>query len=194
MEADWEIDAGPDAPSIVVPWEGFVELRGNAHQAMQKIPEAADHPALGEALVQLNSAASPLLTSKCDVWELSSEEVDPYEFGSSPENSGCGFASYIDLLLVDPDKFVSFDYHELIARHLTERLRARELKDCRVDLVVRPATVDTADGFGVTLYTAGCGSDQSTAYAAWQAVLGTTIDATMNMAHLLSARASSSIG
>ncbi len=194
MEADWAVEVGPDLPSIVVPWDGFVALRSNPSLLVRKIFEANSNPPLCEALTQLNANPSPLLTSKCDVWQLNPEKVDPDEFGSRPEDARCGFASYIDILLIDPERFPFFECHEAMVRRLTERLRAHELANCRVDLVVRSAMVRTTSGYGVTLYAAGCGADQPTAYAAWRSVLHAAVNATINMAHLPSARASSSIG
>jgi hypothetical protein len=193
MEADWDVEIGRDVPSIVVPWEGFFDLRGGPCTTAQ-IPEVVSHPALDEALIKLNANGSPVFTSKCDVWSLEREEIDSYEFGSRPENAFSGLASYIDVLLRDPEKFLSFQFHEQLVRRITEQLRAVVLTNGRADLVARPATIHSASGFGVTVYAAGCGAEKDTAYASWESVLQAVVNATINVSLLLPPGASSSIG
>jgi hypothetical protein len=198
MEADWAVEIGPDAPSMDVPWEGFVDLRDSRAEAAERVTEAGAHPALVGVLRRLNAEESPVFTSKCDVWRVNGEEIDSDEFGARAENARFGFASYIDVVLREPGRFESFEFHELLVGRVTERLRGVELANGRVDLIVRAAEVDSSAGFGVTVYAAGCGADEATAYAAWKAVLGAAVDATMSVACLVperaSSRASSSIG
>jgi hypothetical protein len=194
MEADWDIEIGPELPSIDVPWEGFVDLRNHANLAAKEIPEVAAHPALFNALISLNSRESPVLTSKCDIWWIKQEEIDAWEFSARPENARRGFASYVDVLLLKPEQFRSFQFHELWVRRTTEDLQTRVLAHCRVDLVVRPATFHATSGCGLTVYASGCGKEEHTAYAAWEAVLEAAVNATMKMVDLPSTRASSSIG
>ncbi|MBV8436382.1 MAG: hypothetical protein JOY95_02585 [Silvibacterium sp.] len=194
MEADWDFEIGPDLPSITVPWDGFIDLRNRADAATKEISEAAGHPALFDALITLNSPDSPVFTSKCDVWEIKQEEIDIYEFAARRESASRGFASYIDVILVDREKFQSLEFHELWVRRITEDLRARVLANCRADLVVRPATIHSLSGSGITIYAAGCGGDAPAAYAAWETVLQAAVDATMKVTRFAPARASSSIG
>ena len=194
MEADWDVEIGADAPSIAVPWEGFVDLRIDPVAAAHLISEAANYPALRHALVTLNSAESRVFTSKCDVWRLKSEEIDPDEFGARRENASFGFASYIDTLLVDPQNFRSFEIHEILVRDITRELWTGALANGRVDLVIRPAIADSSSGCGITIYAAGCGPDEPAAHASWEAMLQAAVNATMKMTQLPPARASSSIG
>ncbi len=179
MEADWAAEIGPDLPSIDIPWEGFVDLR-HAPSGIRAVEEASKHPGLREALLSLNSKASPVFTSKCDVWTLDRSEIDPDEFGAVAEDAHDGVASYIDLLQIGPCQFASFEFHELWARGLTRYLQDFTLSDSRVEFVIRPASVDVSVGYGLTLYAAGCGADASSAYAAWQAVLRAAVIATMD--------------
>src|SRR5580658_9171216 len=153
MEADWAAEIGADLPSIDVPWECFVDLR-DAPSAAAAVEEAIDHPALREALLTLNSKASPVFTTKCDVWTLSSSEIDHDEFASHFENAQEGFASYIDILQRDPDQFASFDFHERWSRSLTHHLQDLTLSNGRAEIVIRPANVDASPGYGLTLYAA----------------------------------------
>jgi hypothetical protein len=181
MEADWDVEIGPDLPSITVPWDGFIDLRNGAGAATKEISEAVGHPALFDALITLNSRESPVFSSKCDVWEIKQEEIDIYEFAARSESARRGFASYLDALLLDAERFQSFESHELWVRRITEDLRTHVLANCRADLVVRPATAHSLSGFGLTIYAAGCGREGPAAYAAWEAVLQATVDATMKV-------------
>jgi hypothetical protein len=188
MEADWSVEIGPDRPLIDASWNGLVDLRLSPI-AIDTLPEAAQHPALRNAIWSLNSDDSPVFTTKCDTWALTPKEIDPDEFDATPEDSHVGFASYIDVVERDPAAFVSFALHERCARRLATHLRQTPQRHCRVDIVVRIAATKKNRGYGLTLYAAGCGASESDAYAAWQAVLAASVPATMT-----AARASSSIG
>jgi hypothetical protein len=180
MEADWAVEVGPNLPSIDVPWEDFLDLC-RAQATVGDIEEAVRHPALRQALIRLNSNASPVFTSKCDVWTLDISEIDPDEFGAQAKDALTGYASYIDMLLHDREKLSSFEFHERWVRNITHRLRRIALSNGRIDFIVRPASSDSSIGYGVTFYSAGCGADVSSAYAAWQAVLQVAIAATMSL-------------
>jgi hypothetical protein len=179
VEADWGAEVGPDLPSIDVPWEGFVDLRLD-RLSVQTIEEAALHPALSEALTTLNSPAPGLFTSKCDTWTLDSSEIDPDEFSALAEDAGEGFASYIDILQVDPVNFSSFEFHERWVRNLTQMLKVIAIFNGRVELIVRAAIVNQDSGYGLTVYALGCGADLSAAYNAWQSVLRAAVTATIS--------------
>jgi len=69
MEADWEVEVGPEAPVIDALWPGFVDLRSAPRQA-HTFPEVAQLPPLAAVLARLNAPASPVWTSRCDVWPL----------------------------------------------------------------------------------------------------------------------------
>lgn len=179
MEADWSVEIGRGLPCITIPWDGFIDL-GHSPAAVQAIEEAIGNPALRKALMALNSTTAAVLTTKCDIWTLTGSEIDPDEFGASAGDAVTGFASYIDILQRDRDKLESFEFHERWVRSLTHQLRAYALSNSRVEFVVRPANIDSSAGFGITLYAAGCGADESTAYASWEAVLCEAVTATMN--------------
>ena len=95
MEADWEVEMGGDAPVIEACWDGLVDLRRWPERA-PLLPEAQQLPALADALMQLNSASSPVWTAKCDVWRPPNFDID--ELDAQPEQGGCGMACYVDLL------------------------------------------------------------------------------------------------
>jgi hypothetical protein len=178
MEADWSVEVGSGQHSIDASWEGFVDLQTSPH-AINAIEEAIQHSALREALLSLNAEDSSVFTAKCDVWALVQEEIDPDEFGASHEEARVGFASYIDILERDPARFASFQFHEQQLRDIVSRLRMLALPQSRVDFVLRSATVKEQNGYGFTLYAAGCGSNEADAYSAWQAVLAAVVAATI---------------
>jgi hypothetical protein len=189
MEADWSVEIGAGLPVIDADWPGFVDLRRDI-RGIDSIPEAAAEPALRNALVGLNGDASPVFTSKCDVWALRADEIDPDEFGCAPQDAcAAGWASWIDIIARDPQRFASFEAHEAWVRRTADLLRADDAPCGRSDLVVRVAVAGEREGFGITLYAAGCGVDTQAARAAWERVLRAAVTATMR-----EARASSSIG
>ena len=176
MEADWSVEIGPDLPCIDGSWEGFIDLRA-APSAVDSILEATKLPALRAALLALNAASSQVFTTKCDTWAI--EDVDPYEFGASADQARSGFASYIDILERDAARFASFTIHEQRVRELTAHLRELDLPRGRVDCVLRVAFVQDQSGYGLTLYAAGCGADDASAYASWIQVLAAAAAATI---------------
>jgi hypothetical protein len=191
MEADWAAEVGADLPVIDADWAGCMDLLANPEQ-VGRIEEAAQHPALREALLRLNAPESPVRTSKCDVWALDAAEVDPPEFGCVLNTTFVGLACYVDLVARDAELFGSFERHESWAVASVRRMRLAESGSGRVDLVIRAAHAAGRDGFGLTLYAAGCGEDARVAQAAWSAILQVATTITMGEAPAIGA--SSSIG
>jgi hypothetical protein len=177
MEADWSVEIGPELPTIDAAWDGFVDLQTSPRN-IENLNEAKHFP-LREALLALNEEISMLFTTKCDAWTLSKDEIDPDEFGASASHSCAGFACYIDIVERDIAHFASFAFQEQRVRELTTRLRAMDLPCGRVDFVLRSAVIKRQSGYGLTLYTAGCGSDAAEAYTAWQSVLAIAVAATI---------------
>lgn len=188
MEADWSVDIGPELPRINGEWEGLIDLR-DGRCAVDRVKEAAEHPAMQDALQALNGAHSLVFTTKCDIWRLEEREIDPYEFGASADTARAGFASYVDVLQLEFARFASFAFHEEWARGLASHLHSIDVPQGRVDVVLRIAVINKQVGYGLTLYSAGCGASDEDAYSSWQAVLTATVAAT-----IAAVRASSSIG
>ena len=163
MEADWEVDLGPECPVIDVAWTGFVDLQQNP-DGICEISEATRFPNLAAALLRLNARAvfsdDPevvlLQTVKCDLWPTG--PCDPYEMEATPETSLCGTACYIDLVPRRDAVFHSLQAAEFWARNTTEGLRSQSSSACRVDLVIRKAVTAADSGFGMTAYIAACGA------------------------------------
>ena len=189
MEADWSVEIGAGLPVIDANWPGFIDLRRDLH-SLDSISEAVAEPVLRQALVALNDPGSLVFTSKCDVWALTKDEIDPDEFGCAPhEPCSTGLASWIDIIARDAVLFASFETHEAWVRRAAEQLHAEAAACGQVDLVLRAAEAGSRDGFGITLYTAGCGADTQAAHAAWERAVYAAVAATMR-----ESRASSSIG
>lgn len=187
MEADWSVEVGPQLAVIDAGWPGFVDLRGG-RDGFKQISEAARHKALREALAALNAPESPLFTVKCDVWTLESGEIDPAEFDCAPEEAKAGMACYLDVLAREPGIFSAFARQEAWAQAVVVRLRECAIGGGRVDLVVRGAHAGGQDGFGITVYAAGCGRDSRAAQAAWEGILRAAVTATINEAEILPLR------
>ncbi len=200
MEADWEVEIGGEAPVIDACWEGLVDLR-RAPERAAHLPECRELPELGEVLAGLNSAASPLWTSKCDVWIP--EDFDADELDAEGEEGNVAWACYLDLLPRDEARWASADHAVAELRAVCSRLKEVCMRCCRVDLVVRRARIvpDRLD-VGVTAYVVGCGPAPDAARrrlaAALDALLNATLGGTAGQngpeSYNGRARASSSIG
>jgi len=187
MEADWEVEIGPEAPVIEALWLGFIDLR-RTPERIREIEEAQRFPALATALVHLNRSdlggdfsvdtvaadalsESQVWTSKCDFWALDPalDPWDPDELDAAPTESRSALACYIDMLGRDASVFARLDEAETWARATVYRLRETVCRSCRVDLVIRRAFKEDREVFGITVYTVACGAD---AIAAERALSG----------------------
>jgi hypothetical protein len=169
MEADWEVEIGPDAPIIDAHWAGWVDLRRDPALARQ-LPESSVLPGLADTLAKLNSLASTtgIWTAKCDVWPIEDQDlIDPYELDALQSEVAYGWACYLDLVSDDGQSLRrSIDSREDLAaaiswcKSLCNRLHSHPLRCCRIDLIVRKAAME-ADvlKFGVTAYLTACGAN-----------------------------------
>lgn len=180
MEADWEFevgrnaecpaDAGLAAPVIEAHWPGFVDLRLVSARAWD-LPETAQFPALAEALAKLNSADSPVWTSKCDLWpRLEPGEFDADELDAPSGHAAHAMGCYIDLL--PKQNWPSPHVAAADCKRVCDLLRAVPLRCCHADLVVRRAFI-TPDHMelGITLYVTTCGESPEEAVQTFQAAL-----------------------
>ena len=164
MEADWEFEAGGDAPVIEANCAGFVDLR-RAPERIWELREAAEFPDLAETLLRLNAGSSPVWSSKCDLWlELSSGEFDAGELDAPPGCSAHAAGCYIDLLPRSMERWALPVLVETDCRDLCARFHAIPLRSCRADLVIRNATfAPERSGLGITAYLTACGASSSEA-------------------------------
>jgi hypothetical protein len=178
MEADWEFEIGGAAPVIEACWTGFVDLRQAPEQA-RHLPEAAALPNLSDALVRMNAAASPVWTSKCDVWPVvDSADFNPDELDAPPESATHAMGCYIDLLPGSNHQWATPDMTAAACKRICGILHAVSLRCCRVDLIIRRAfiTPDSND-LGITAYLTACGASHVDAARALQDTLGAFADA-----------------
>jgi len=161
MEADWEVEIGGGAPVIEALWPGFVDLR-SAPERVGEITEALVFPALGRFLSLVNGAASPLWTSKCDVWEPDDEEVaseTTSPTGGTDDAKESSLACYVDLLPRRGTLFAQWEEAEGFCRAWVERLEEDSLPFSRLDLIVRQAIAGDIEGFGITAYVSVMGQE-----------------------------------
>jgi len=172
MEADWEVELGGDAPVIDGAWAGRLNLRLSPER-IAELEEVAAFPPLGPALLQLNRAASPVWTAKCDFWaELEPGSWDPDEMDADPDAAQHGIGCYIDLLPNTAAEWAALQDLEQCCRGLCRSLHQRLLPGCRIDLIARQAwTTSQQTTHGITAYLTACGSDQASAQARLAACL-----------------------
>jgi hypothetical protein len=183
METDWEFELGPDevglaAPVIDAHWPGFVDLRCAPERAWH-LPEAAHLPSLAGALAKLNSAYSPVWSSKCDFWpRLEADELDAGELDAPPGCMAHAMGCYIDLLPRDDQGWAQPAMAEAVCKRVCDLLRTVPLGCCRADLVIRRAfiTADRKD-LGITAYLTTCGASSAEAERTLAAALTALTDA-----------------
>jgi hypothetical protein len=199
MEADWEVEIGPDAPVIDALWTGFIDLK-RTPERMGEIDETRKFPALAEVLLHLNRSESNLSlsadsgmdsllddvacgsqvwSSKCDLWTLdrSFDTWDPDELNATPVESSVALACYIDLLPRDTSLFAGLVETETWTRGAVGRLRKTVCRCCRADLVIRRAFKGDNEVLGITAYTTACGADSNAAEEALSSALHALVSA-----------------
>lgn len=169
MEADWEFEIAADAPVIDAAWPGFIDLRAEPARAFQ-LPEANQLECLPDVLLRLNASASPVWTSKCDVWEPA--EFDPDELDTPKEVARAALACYIDLLPANEQTWPTLDSIGDWCRCLCGALLSIPLRQCRADLVIRSAFLTPIQTtLGVTVYVVACGLTVSDSRAGLESAL-----------------------
>lgn len=181
MEADWEVEIGPEAPVIDALWDGFVDLTETPALA-KELPEVAVLPQLEQALVRLNETQSTVWTAKCDVWPVGDfGDFDPDELDAPVESSLFGWGCYLDLLPRSDQQLGDASRAVAWCKYLCNRLHAIPLRCCRADLVVRSAMMapDAMD-VGVTAYLTACGATAEAAKLVLGEALGRLTDAVLS--------------
>lgn len=174
MEADWEIEIGGGAPVIDAAWPGFIDLRADPKR-VHEIGEAALFPALADALLTLNTPASPVWTSKCDLWEP--PDYDPDEMEADRALAKQALACYLDLLPRSDSQWTSPEMAVAACKSWCGALHSIALPNCRADFVVRRACITPdCESLGVTAYLTACGADLPAAQRALTAALAVLAD------------------
>lgn len=170
MLAEFEVEIGGASPMLSVPWAdergllAFFDLRENP-ALVDDIPESRD-AALRNALLELNSSASPFLTAKCDLWTTQelSEEEDVFQ-------AAWKHASYIDLLWRDPVQRARFAVCESAMREWILGLRESSLQPASAAMILRRCNVWNRAGYYWTVYLSGYGETGSAARDTWAGAL-----------------------
>ncbi len=171
MDADFSVELGRDDPVLDFPWTDpagqfvYHDLRKHP-ELLPQISEAEQHSELADFLRLMNSARSPFVTAKCDVWttgELAAEE----------EISGASqkFASYVDVVFSSSTNRFSFPFHEEFAKRLVALLQRAPEIATSVEVCLRRCFFreESALGEGLyfTLYVNGYGEDETQARKNW---------------------------
>ena len=131
------------------------------------LPEAARSPVMADALALLNAPRGLLMTTKCDRWRLSDEELAELADALDAPLAASGYGSYIDVLMAHAVPMADFLLHEEWARTTSRRCAALDVAEARLELVVRPAHRGEDWGYGMTVYCYAGGADEAHAEAAW---------------------------
>jgi hypothetical protein len=184
MLSEWSAECAADDPVLIVPWTDpanannrFIDLRDNPYD-LDHLPEAEHYPAILHALRALNAPRSAVFTAKCDAWPLSAQDLDALRLNIDPtlgpELASAGFASYIDLLLRDRPRFVSFHQNEQLLHRLVRRTAPLDHPFAQLECVIRPAFLDLTppqEGFSISLYIKALGPDPQSAQSNWAGAL-----------------------
>jgi hypothetical protein len=175
MDADFSIELGREDPVLDFPWTDprgefvYRDLKGHPERVAQ-LPEARQFPELGELLVALNSAGSPVETAKCDAWttaEMDAEE-EIYE-------ARYKIGSYVDVVFCNGGDRYSFSAHEQFARRVVGLLGGRADPAAAAEVCLRrcffAAGAEVREGFYCTLHVHGYGQHAESARRNWGAAL-----------------------
>jgi hypothetical protein len=172
VQADYSVECGPGDEALEVPWSApnggpsYVDLKQHPER-LDEIPEAVEHPPLRGFLAKVNGRAS-LLTAKCDTWFT--RELTPEEDVFQAEAK---FASYVDVLFADSTAR-SLERNEQFAGELFRLLQRAPEMQAAVEMYIRrcyvhdpPESLESKDGFYLTVYVSGYGDDRESAEKHW---------------------------
>jgi hypothetical protein len=171
MQVDHAVELGADDETLEFPWatlDGglcYYNLKRQP-EALAFVEEAKGFPELKEFLAELNSPASPLETAKCDVWATT--EIHPEE---EIFDAPWKFGSYVDFVFSGQSARYSFDDHENFLGKLTALLKRVPEIPASAEFLLRRCCFHEGEtireGFYVTFYLFGYGSDETTARQQW---------------------------
>ncbi len=172
MNADFAVELGAEDEVLEFPWSApeqglrYYDLRDHP-EFLAKVQEAQCVPKLAEFLTAVNSRSSLFETVKCDVW--CSSEMNPEEevFRAAVK---CG--SYIDLVFVDESRRLSLSKHQQVAQGLIDFLARSSEIPASAEFLIRRCyyhyeNEPDGEGFYVTFYLFGYGSDEGDAKHQW---------------------------
>jgi hypothetical protein len=174
MQAEYEVELGPDAPALEVPWRSpdgavrYFDLRARP-ELLLEISEAASNPELARFLSAINSVRSHFQSAKCGSW-LSNEITEAEAIFEAKWK----FASYVDLISANAAAQSDFAVHRTTASKLAQLLGKAPEVSAAAEFIVRrcyfhrTADMDTSDeGYCLTFYLSGYGDDEDQARRRW---------------------------
>lgn len=175
MQVDYAVELGREDETLEFPWataDGstrYHDLKRNP-EGINAIEEAVRFPELRQFLILMNGAASPFETAKCDAWW--SEEIHPEEeiFGEPWK-----FGSYVDLLFAGTSARFSSDRYESLLKKLVVLLHQVPEIPASAEFLLRRCFYheeeEIREGYYVTFYVFGFGSDEAKSRQQWAAAL-----------------------
>lgn len=196
MHAEFSVELGPDADALELPWaspdgaQRYFDLRSRP-ELLLEIPETRRNRALGEFLAAINAPASPLLTVKCDTWTTDQITEEEKMYGAALK-----YASYIDLMFVDPQARLSTGEYEHFAKALCALLGKAPEISAGAEFILRrcyihpapekagtsPGNGESLDGYCLTFYLSGFGDEDAEARQRWTIALKLVENAILQLA------------
>lgn len=162
MWAEFDVEVGGDAPTLTVPYPGYVDVAENP-ELISEIPEARD-AAMREAILALN--AGTLRTAKCDIWATTELDDEEASLGCTHKH-----ACYVDVYFRDVEARAEFESCERAMTRWTQELRAVGGQEVGVSFVLRACEVEGQAGYYWTVYVSGYGDTGLAAREAWAGAL-----------------------
>jgi hypothetical protein len=175
MQADFNIELGPDEYCLEIPWASedgklrYFNLKLQP-ELLLEVVETHDNRELAEFLAAINQPNSDVETAKCDTWLTDELDAGDDIFGATWK-----FGAYVDLLLSDAAQQVSFEKHEDLARSLSKLLSKVPDFAAATEFVIRRCYYhrtenldeESEKGYYLTLYIYGYGDDEAGAKKSW---------------------------
>jgi len=170
MHVDVSQETDPGDPILEIPWAD-PDRPATRHADLKRHPEAVleleecrRYPALGDFLLQVNSAGSAFRTAKSDVWATREMDLDEkVDFGMP-----CKVASYVDLLFDRAEVNAQVDSYRQLASSIEHG--ARDLRmPAQVELQIRRCifVLENRAGYYVTIYVHAYGPTPQEAERHW---------------------------
>jgi len=170
MEADFAVELAASDETLEMPWSAgdgprYFDLKRQP-RLVEQVEEARRYPELAQFLSAINSSLTILETAKCDAW--STTEMKPEE---EIRGAAWKFGSYVDLLFSDNESRLSFERHEQLTRQLVKLLHRVPEIPAAAEFLVRRCFYHSGDeareGFYITFYLFGYGSEEDQARRQW---------------------------
>jgi hypothetical protein len=181
LQADFAVELGAEDETLELPWAApgagpqYCDLKRHP-EMLSDLEEARRFEELRHFLAAVNSSNSSLESAKCDAW--GSRELNPEEeiFGAAWK-----FGSYVDLIFTGDDARYSFPVHQDFLKQLTTLLKRAPELPASAEFLLRRCYVrrqdDLSEGYYITCYLFGYGSDEESARQQWGIALKLTANA-----------------